>query len=242
MSFSFVPRLAAPALAAVFLLAPLQTVMAQGGEKPPLKRSMTLSATGSIDSRPDMASIRTGVETEAVKAADALEDNTEIMTRMLASLKQAGLEDRDIATTQFSVQPRYQHFKTGRAPRIIGYRVSNSVHITVRKLNELGTILDRLVTLGSNRISNIQFGISNPDNALDEARGEAMRKVLAKARLYAKAAGVNLGVITSIREQARSPRPLAYRASRKRSAAPVPIAPGQHKTSVTVHVTWSLVD
>ena len=205
-----------------------------------LARTLTLSAIGSINSQPDMASISTGVMSEAVKARDALDDNNEAMARMMKSLKAAGLESRDIATSQFSVQPRYQHFKNGRAAKIIGYRVSNSVRITVRNLDKLGAILDRVVTVGSNRISGIAFGLQDPDKTLDDARKEAMRAVLDKAALYAKAADVRLGAILSISEQANQnfPRPIAMRAMRAKSS--VPIAPGQHTTKVTVHVKWTL--
>lgn len=206
------------------------------------ERTLTLSATGSINSKPDKASISTGVSSQAVLARDALDDNNEAMSRMMKSLKAAGLEDRDIATSQFSVQPRYQHFKNGRAAKIIGYRVTNSVRITVRNLDRLGTILDRVVTVGSNRISGIQFGLSEPEKTLDDARRDAMRNVLDKAALYAKAADIRLGSILSISEQANQnfPRPVQMRAMRAKSS--VPIAPGQHTTKVTVHVKWALTE
>lgn len=230
-------------LAVVLMASPL-ALKAETGDSATaqLKRTLTLSAVGSIDTKPDMASISTGIETEAVKARDALDDNNDIMAKMMKSLKEGGLEDQDIATTQFSVQPRYRHFKNGRPAKVIGYRVTNSLRITARNLNDLGSILDRLVTLGSNRISGIQFGIRNPDKTLDEARKEAMKKAISKALLYARAADVTLGPIVSISEQTSrfSPRPMAYAA--KRAMASVPIAPGQHTTKVTVHVKWALVD
>ncbi len=232
------------AIIIVILAASPLTLQAQGkgAANNTLVRTLTLSASGTVNSKPDMATISTGVETEAVKARDALDDNNDIMARMMKSLTQAGLEARDIATTQFSVQPRYQHFKNGRSARVIGYRVTNSLRITVRQLDDLGGILDRLVTLGSNRINAIQFALSNPDKARDEARVNAMGKVIHKAKLYAKAAGVTLGAITSISEQSNrfAPRPVAYMA--KRAMASVPIAPGQQTTTVTVHVKWTLND
>ncbi len=233
-------------LAALFLLiTPLSTpVSAQTpgiiGNGP--ARTLTLSATGSVDTKPDMASINTGIETEAVRARDALDDNNEIMARMMKSLKDAGLEDRDIATTHFNIAPRYQHFKNGRAAKIVGYRVTSSLRITVRNLDNTGRILDRLVTLGSNRISGIRFGLSHPDRERDKARLLAMRKVLDRADLYARAAHVRLGPITSISEQTTRtpPRAVSFRTARALSA--VPLAPGQQKTSVTVHVTWALAE
>ena len=240
------PSLAALTLvliASVFLATP-QIVKAQStsSEKAKLVRTLSLSAVGAVNTKPDMASISTGIETGAVQARDALDDNSEIMARMMKSLKEAGLEDRDNTTTQFNIQPRYQHFKNGRPAKVIGYRVTNSLRITTRNLDELGPILDRLVTLGSNRISGIQFGLNDRDTSLDQARKEAMRQVLDKAELYARAANVTLGQITSIHEQTSnvSPRALSYR--KKRSMAAVPIAPGQHTSRVTVHVKWALVE
>ncbi len=212
---------------------------AHEGSKP--QRTLTLSAIGTIESKPDMATINTGIETEAVRARDALDDNNDTMARMMKSLRERGLEERDIATTQFTIQPRYQHFKTGRrSPKIIGYRVKNSLSITVRNLDELGGILDRLVTLGSNRMNGISFGLSDPDKALEQARKEAMQRVLAKAKLYAEAANVTLGPIKSISERTNrfTPRQMSF--SAKRSRRSVPIAPGQHKTNVTVNVQWQL--
>jgi uncharacterized protein YggE len=232
-------------MVSVLFLANTVTVQAQAQNSAKGKpaRTLTLSATGSVDTRPDMVGISTGIVTEAVKAREALDDSNEVVSQMLKSLKARGIDEKDIATTQFSVQPRYQQYKNGRTPRIIGYRVVNSVNVTVRKLDELGPTLDRLVTFGSNRIGQIRFALSDPDKAADEARQEAMRKVLAKAELYAQAAGVRLGPITSIREQTSQvmPRPTAFRSSRMAKSS-VPIAPGQHKTNITVHVSWSLIE
>ena len=239
------PVLASAITAAIlvsFMARPLPLQAHDGNSKAAKPaRTLTLSATGSINSKPDMASITTGIETEAVRARDALDDNNDIMASMMKSLKAAGLDDRDIATTQFSVQPRYQHFKNGRAPKTIGYKVINSLRITVRDLEDLGAVLDRLVTLGSNRISGIRFGLKEPSKTMDEARKKAMEKVMEKAALYARAADVSLGPITSISEQVNRnfPRPMEMRSMR---AGPVPIAAGQHTTQITVHVKWTLVE
>jgi len=212
-------------------------------------RTISLSATGSSDSKPDMASIETGIETLAVQARDALNKNNEVMLRMMQALKKAGLEERDIATTNFSIQPRYNNqygsrrTETPQAPRIVGYTVRNTLHITVRNLVDLGRIVDRLVTLGSNRIGAISFGISDQDKARNEARKNAMVKVFEKAKLYAKAAGLELGPIISISENGGGsrPGPMAYRAKRS-MVSMVPMAPGELKTSIGVNVTWALED
>lgn len=231
----------------IALTLPLTAQPAQAGEGK--QRTMKLFATGTIKSKPDMASISTGIETVAVKARSALDDNNEIMERMMKELHASGINEEDIATSNFSIRPRYERIgissrSDGRSgPKIIGYTVNNSLRVTVRDLSRLGAILDRLVSLGSNRFSGISFGLSDPDRALDKARKQAMEKVIHKAKLYAKAAGVTLGSIISINEQSGqlAPPPGVFR-QKTTMAAAVPIAPGQHKTFVTVHVTWSLTE
>ncbi len=232
-------------LAVIFANPPLALATESGK----FARTLSLSAIGSSDSKPDMASIETGIETLAVQARDALDKNNEVMMRMMQALKKAGLEERDIATTNFSIQPRYNNqygsrpSKAPQPPRIIGYTVRNNLRITVRNLVDLGRIVDRLVTLGSNRIGAISFGISDQGRARDEARKNAMAKVFAKAKLYAKIAGVELGPIISISENGGGsrPRPMAYRA-RGTMANIVPMAPGELKTSIGVNVSWALED
>ena len=86
------------------------------------------------------------------------------------------MEKKDIQTTNFSVRPKYQHFKDGQPPQIIGYQVVNSLRITVRNLEKLGAVLDKVVTLGSNKIDNINFYIDESAELFDEARKLAIAR------------------------------------------------------------------
>ena len=119
------------------------------------KRTISLSASGQVKVEPDLASISTGVTSEGETAREALDANTSAMKAVIDGLKSSGIDGRDIQTTNFSVSPRYQHFKDRRPPVITGYTVTNSVHIVVRDLKTLGTILDKVVTLGSNQIGGV---------------------------------------------------------------------------------------
>ena len=104
-----------------------------------------------------------------------------------------------------------------------------------------GAVLDKVVTLGSNRIGGISFGLSDPEAAEAQARKRAMADAIAKAKLYAEAAGIKLGKIVTIRESVRgdSPRPVYARAAME-SAPKVPIAAGQTAVRITVNVDWAL--
>ncbi len=206
-------------------------------------RTLSLSAVGTIKARPDMAHISIGVVSEAETARGALDENTASMTNVVAELKGKGVEERDIQTTNFAVHPQYQHFKDGRPSVISGYRVVNSLSITVRDISRLGEVLDTVVTLGANQIGGISFSVSEPAQLMDDARKAAMADARRKAELYADAARVSLGRVLKLQEETtdQGPRPM-FRAMRTEAAADVPIEAGETELRVQITVVWELVD
>ena len=135
-------------LALAFALAMLNPAIAA---ESPDKRTIAVTGTGIAKARPDTASISIGVVSDGKTARAALDQNTAAMGQVSAALKKQQVEQRDIQTTDFSVRPKFQHFKDGKPPAIIGYRVVNSVRIMVRDLKNLGAILDQAVSVGDRK-------------------------------------------------------------------------------------------
>ena len=141
---------AAVGLAILSLPGPL-TAQEQGRES----RTISVSGTGKVSARPDVAEIQLGVVTEAPTAAVALQGNNEAMDRLATTLKERGIAEKDIQTVQIQVMPRYTQPQPRRPvpgeeagefiPRIFGYRVENSVRITARQIDKLGPLLDAVV-------------------------------------------------------------------------------------------------
>ena len=189
---------------------------------------------------PDIAYVETGVLTEGKTAAEALAANTAAMEQVFAGLGEAGIEKKDMQTSQFSVYPVYEQVKPEdnrpHTPKIGGYRVQNQLTVKVRDLSALGGILDKVVTLGSNQLSGIRFSIDEPETLLDEAREDAVKDALRKAKLYAGAAGVSLGEIMSISESGTSmPQPYYAKDMMMRAEdSSVPMAPGEQTLSANV--------
>jgi len=206
-------------------------------------RTLSLSATGSVSVRPDTAHITVGVVSEAETARSALDENNAAMTEVRAALKNKNIESRDIQTTNFAVHPRYKHFKDGKPSVISGYRVVNSIRITVRDIGRLGEVLDEVVGLGSNQIGGISFSVSKPDSLLDQARNKAMANARERAELYAKAAGTSIGKVLRIEEIDSDNRPEPrFRTLASKSDAEVPIEAGEAEINVQVKVVWALTD
>lgn len=226
-------------LTAAALIVVATPALAQAPQASTSDRTITVTGEGYVDVTPDIALLRAGVTTEGKTAAEATHANNAAMTKVLAALKQAGIAERDIGTTQFSINPVHEN-QPGHASRITGFRVTNQVSVKIRDVHRVGTVLDAAVAAGANDIYGVQFTVSQRSQRLDQARTEAVKDAQRKAELLAKAGGARLGPVTLIREGGASPRPYAPTALRA-AAASVPIAVGQQTLSVSVTVTFALL-
>jgi uncharacterized protein len=232
------PTLAVAALAAT--LAAASPALAQDNKMP---RLISLSGNGEVRRAPDIAFVTTGVLSQGATAAEALAANTSAMNALFAALKDAGIAEKDVQTSNFMVQPRY-NFQDNKAPELVGYDVSNNVTITVRKIGDLGALLDKVVQAGSNQINGIGFDVSEPSASLDQARKLATEDATRKAKIYAEAMGVTLGPVMSISEGVSYQPPMPMARGKvmmaDAAAAPVPVAAGEQRLSVDVNITWEI--
>ena len=235
----FIPLLLATALSAAPALAQEAT----------MNGNISISGIGEVTATPDTAFVNSGVTSQGATAREALDANTKAMTDLLETLKAAGIEARDIQTSGFSVNPNYVYSDARDAngyslpPKIDGYQVSNTVNVRVRKLADLGAVLDKAVTVGANTINGISFSIADPSKLYDEARKAAFADAREKAALYATAAGNDLGSIQSISETQDGGQPQPYlmkSMSMDAASAPVPVQAGELSYSINVNVTWVL--
>ena len=210
------------------------------------KRQLVLNGHGEIKMAPDMAIVDFSVESQGLTAKAALDTNTKNMVALLGMLKSSGIEDKDIQTSNFTVQPRYDDKPNVSPPKIVDYVVNNAVSAEVRKLDDLGPLLDKAVTAGANQIGNISFTVAAPQAAQDDARRGAVKDALRKANLLTEAAGVKLGALQSISESGGNfIAPMAKVARLQAvgmaaAATSAPVAQGQVSISADVNMVWEL--
>lgn len=212
-------------------------------EREPPIRTLVLMGSGEVRARPDIAIITIGVTKRADTARDALTQNNDAMRGIIDHLKQAGIQPKDIQTSNFTVSPAYIYDNQNREPpKIVGYDVSNQVTVTVRKLEDVGAILDQVVSKGSNQIYGIGFSIDNPRPLEDEARRLAVGDAKRKAKLYADSAGISLGRIVNILEHLQPPPVPVYMKAQRMEAADgsVPVAEGEQVISAQVNISWEI--
>ncbi|MCB1387326.1 MAG: SIMPL domain-containing protein [Nitratireductor sp.] len=247
MALLTAPLTLAPALLAAPLAASSWGDIARAEERQVPQINVTGEA--SINVAPDLAMIDLGVVREADTARQALSDDNAAMAEVIAAMKEAGIEDRDLQTSGFSIQPKYVYDPPKsngpqKPPRIVGYTVTNNLSVRIRDLARLGEILDRSVSLGVNSGGSISFGNDDPSAEIARARTAAMKDAVDRAKTLVEAAGAKLGPILSINENFQTPRPMPMARGKMMaeamSADVVPVAGGENTYSVTVSASWEI--
>jgi uncharacterized protein YggE len=202
---------------------------------------LDISATGEVSRVPDIANISAGVMTRSASATAAIADNAVRMERVRAALKRAGIADRDIQTSNISLNPEYR-YQDNQPPQLTGYTASNQVNVRFRDIRNTGRILDALVAQGANQINGPSLTIDKPEAALDEARVKAIAAGRARAELYARALGMRVVRLLSVSEgggySVPPPMPMVMRA--QADAASTKIDPGEQQLQVTVAMSFEL--
>ncbi len=201
---------------------------------PAAAQAATVKVIGSatLSAVPDMASFSTGVVNIGKTAAEAIQGNSEAVASVISAVKAAGIEARDISTSNFSVQPQYVFPKAGsnEKPRLTGFEVRNTVQVRVRDLSVLGTLLDKMVEAGANEASVLNFTLSDMAKLEQDASVAAVENAVAQAKRIAEAAGLRLTRVMSVEPLAETqmpPRPMVMMAREDSSRKSVPVEAGE---------------
>jgi uncharacterized protein YggE len=204
-----------------------------------------VTGTGSVFAKPDTAIATVGVEITGSTLAQATSDASTRMTAVLDKIKSLGVDSKDIATTSYTVNPITSNPKEGETPQITGYHVSNIVQVKIRKLDDVGRILDAAIAAGANSLNSLYFSVDDPSSFQKDARTQAVNDAMAKAKTLADAAGVKLGPIISISENVSGPRPIFDRVAAPAAiglgaGAPGPVETGQTEIMVNVEMHFQI--
>jgi uncharacterized protein len=209
----------------------------------PFPRTMNVNGTGKVYLVPDIAYINIGVHTENKNASEAVAANTAQTEKVIASLKAAGVDAKDVQTTNFSIYPQQKYDNNGQPTGEIVYMVDNTVAITVRDIEKLGELLDAAVKAGANNIYGITFDVSDKEAALAQARADAVANAQQIAKELADASGVTLGQVITISSYGGTPVPV-YEGKgggmASAEAASVPVSPGQMVLTVDVAMVYEI--
>ena len=206
---------------------------------------VTVTGTGRASVTPDRFSFTAGVQTVGTTVDQAVSENNQRTSAVIAALKKAGAADKDIQTSNFSIWPQ-QDYSEGKLPRILGYQVSNNVTVRSNKIADAGKYLGVAINAGVNTASAINFEVADPARGRDQGLRAAFDDARAKAALLATSAGHTLGRAIMISEgvqQNTPPPPYPMRAmamEAKAAAQDVPVESGSQELTFQLTVTFEL--
>jgi uncharacterized protein YggE len=221
------------------ILSACGTAYAQEAVPEPL-RTINVTGTGEVILTPDIAYVSIGVRSEGEDAAKAVVENNAKSEAVIEALTDAGVDEKDIQTTNFNIYPQQQYDDQGNIQDTF-YIVENSVRVTVRDLDNIGELLNAAVEAGANSINGVQFDVEDDESAQSDARQAAVEDAQTQAEELAEAAGVGIGRVQSIATYGGYPVPLYEGkggAGPMTVAAEVPISPGQLMLTVDVNVVY----
>ncbi len=237
-------RLAAAFAVMVTLAAPQASVAQQAQMPMPAIQGtlLSVSAEGKVEGRPDMATINLGVQTQAPSAQAAVQANAQRMTALIAALRRAGIAERDIQTSNVSVNPQ-QQYRENQPPLTLGYQANNTVTAKIRSIDTVGRVIDACVAAGGNTVNGVYFSYQNPDTQMDAARRNAIQEATRRARVYADALHMSVARVVAVQEGGGYSPPVPMpmmRMAAQADAAPTPVEPGQIETTANVTMTFEL--
>ena len=187
------------------------------GRPADVRDTITINGEGTVTSQPDIARMQIGVITEAKQVADAQAQNTEKTNAIIKSFSSFGIEEKDIQTSNYQINPRYD-YNDGRQ-NLRGYQVSQTVSVKIRDLSKIGDVLARAGELGANQVQGVTFDIDEPTELEREARDKAIADAKEKAEALGRSLGIRLGNVIGFYESGSGGDPVPmYRAYAEDSA------------------------
>jgi len=206
---------------------------------------IAVTGRGEIKVSPDRATIQVSVQTRAATAAAAAAENATKQQSVLTALRALGLGSDQLSTINYNVYPE-QRYEQGREPVIVAYNVTNTILVDVRKLSQVGPVIDAALSHGANMITSLQFYASNTEVARRSAIATAIEKARADAEAAAQAAHGSLGTLLEINIGAYSPPPprpmmMSRIAGAVAQMDATPINAGEETLSVEVNTRWRFI-
>ncbi|MBU6490828.1 SIMPL domain-containing protein [Patescibacteria group bacterium] len=242
------------AILALFLLAQTMSIVQNFG-RPAHSATDTITVTGSgqASMAPDVARVSFTVENTASAVSDAQAATTKQANSAIGFVKEQGILDKDVKTLSYDISPQYAYPNPcgpgmmcpayGGAPKITGYRVAETVQITIRDLSRVGALLEGLGKQGVQNVSGPAFSLDDATSGYDAARADAINKAREQAALLAKQLDVSLGKIVNFSESSGNPYPVLYGA-RTADFSAAPMAPnvpvGENTYNASVSITYEI--
>jgi uncharacterized protein YggE len=205
-------------------------------------RQVTVLGSGQVQGVPDTLTAGVGIEFTAPDVTAAMNQTNDRQQAVIDALVSAGLERKNISTTEVTLQPQYGSPEPNGAAKITGYRATNAIEIKIHPTDTASRMLALIVGTGGDatRISSVSYSIADDSQLVKDARARAFNDAKNRADQYAQLSGLTLGKVLSISETGSTPAAGVPAAPQRAMPAAVPLEPGQQTVSFSVTAVWEL--
>ncbi|MGH4139871.1 SIMPL domain-containing protein [Clostridium sp.] len=206
------------------------------------QKIISVNSEGIVKVKPDMAYINVGVQTENKSSKVAQQENSTKMNKVMQVLKENKIVDLDIKTSQYTIYPNETYSEKDKVSTVTGYRVINTLEITIRDISKVGAVIDAVSANEANTVSDIRFTVADPDKYYLQALQNATVKAKAKADTLAKQFEIKIGLPSQINETSGgSNPPIIYSAmdSVKSEASKTSISSGELEIRASVGLVYT---
>lgn len=209
---------------------------------------ISVSGLGEVYVTPDVGLITISVQTENRNVSVATDENSQKMNEVIEYIKSEGVESKDIKTTGYNINPRYEWNNDTGKRTLAGYEVSQSVNVKIRDLSKIGTIISNATSKGANDISSLSFIVDDDEEAKASAKEIAIQNAKEKAKELEKLLGIKIVRVVSFSENSGGYVPLRvaydevvnFEKQLSDSIAAPTIETGENKITSTVTITYSI--
>ncbi len=210
-------------------------------QETPVQRTITVTGTASVETEVDQIHLSISIETRNKDITKSTAENAEKMTNVLNALKENGINEKDISTSNYNIyEDRYSKDK------VTEYVVHNTINILFYDSAKTGNIIDIAVKNGANNISSLNFTSSKTNESKKQARLLAIKNADEKANLMASASGLSVGKALNIVEGSSNARPAANEFKMMAATAEgsfdaaTPISAGTASVTSSVTITYEM--
>lgn len=217
---------------------------------------INVSGEGEAFAVPDTAEFTFTILEEAKTAAEVQDLATKKANAIIKALVDSGVEEKDIKTTAYNIQPKYEWKATKNCLRYpceknrtqVGFSINQSMRVKVRKLDDAGKKLEIVTSKNVSSVSGLTFTIADEDDVMAEARKQAIDEARKKAEVLADDLGVSLVRIVGFSESGNNYEPVRFMSMNKDvafdemsvSGASPAVPSGENRIVSNVNITYEI--
>ncbi len=219
--------------------------------------TISVSGEGEVFAVPDTATFSVTIQERAKDVATAQTAATKKNNDVIAYLKEAGVDEKDIQTADYNVNPQYEYtngvcregYCQPGTQKLVGFEVTQTLTVKVKDTDKAGELLSGVGSKGASSVSGLSFTIDDQDQLEADARDKAIADAQTKAENLAASLGVSIVRIVGFSENEYQPY-YAYgrggvamdvAVAQEAKAAPSPELPvGQNKITSNVNITYEI--